>query len=174
MSAATETMVTGRSEHRADHYHRDRDSSLLLRSFVGGLLATVPLPLAVAVHFGVMGLIGIPLDSITVTISAMVVGIGADYAMYFLFRTREELSRSADLDTALERALATSGNAVIFVFSAVAVGYVVLCLSGFSVYLWLGSLAGLAMLVSDIDPLVVRLQPNSLATRPGRWRCRRW
>src|SRR6185369_8539291 len=130
-------------------------ASILLRSLLGGLLVALPLALTVAVNFGVMGLLGIPLDTMTSAISAMAVGIGADYAMYFLFRTREELVTEPDLQTALERSLATSGKAVLFVSSAVAFGYATLCLSGFAVHVQLGSLVALAMLVSSGSALVV-------------------
>jgi len=109
----------------------------------------------VAVNFGVMGLLGIPLDTVTSAISAMAVGIGADYAIYFLFRVREELARGDDLPAALERALMTSGKAVFFVSSAIAVGYATLCLSGFGLHVQLGSLVALAMVVSSASALVL-------------------
>src|SRR5947209_5247602 len=115
-------------------------ASLLLRSLVGGLLVAMPLGLTVAVNFGVMGLLGIPLDTITSAISAMAVGIGADYAIYFLFRVREELAHGGRLEDALERALMTSGKAVFFVSSAIAFGYATLCLSGFGLHVPLASL----------------------------------
>jgi hypothetical protein len=130
-------------------------ASLLLRSLVGGLLVAVPLVLAVAVNFGVMGLLGIPLDAITSAISAMAVGIGADYAIYFLFRVREELAEDGHLDAALDRALLTSGKAVFFVSSAIAVGYATLCLSGFGFHIQLGSLVALAMVVSSTSALLL-------------------
>jgi predicted RND superfamily exporter protein len=130
-------------------------SALLLRSFLAGLLVAVPLALTVAVNFGVMGVLGIPLDSITATISAMAVGIGADYAMYLLFRVREERATSGDLAVALRRALDTSGKAICFVASAIAVGYATLCLSGFALHVELGSLVALAMLVSAGSALLV-------------------
>ena len=90
------------------------------------------------VNFGVMGLFGIPLDGLTSAISAMAVGIGADYAMYFLFRIREELQGGVPLEAALGRALMTSGKAVLFVSSAIAVGYATLCLSSFAFHVKLG------------------------------------
>ena len=129
--------------------------SLLLRSLVGGLLVALPLALAVAVNFGVMGLLHIPLDAMTSAIAAMAVGIGADYAMYFLFRVREERATTADLDDAIARALETSGKAILFVSSAIALGYATLCLSGFRVHVQLGSLVALAMLVSSASALVL-------------------
>jgi len=155
-AAATEVMVHGKMQNILQIATITvAVSALLLRSLVGGLLVAVPLALAVAVNFGVMGLLGIPLDTMTSAISAMAVGIGADYAMYFLFRTREELAAGADLPIALDRALTTSGKAVLFVSSAVAFGYATLCLSGFAVHVQLGSLVALAMVVSAGSALVL-------------------
>src|SRR5437762_10536339 len=86
-AAATEVMVHGKLRNIVQiALITLAIASLLLRSVVGGLLVAMPLGLTVAVNFGVMGLLGIPLDTITSAISAMAVGIGADYAIYFLFR----------------------------------------------------------------------------------------
>ena len=92
-------------------------SALLLRSLVGGVLVVVPLVLTVIVSFGTMGMLGIPLDTMTAAISAMAIGIGADYAMYVLARVREEVGRSGDLDRGVAAAIRTSGKAVLFVSS---------------------------------------------------------
>lgn len=155
-AAATEVMVHGKIQNILQIAAITIVfSALLLRSLVGGLLVAVPLALTVAVNFGVMGLLRIPLDTMTSAISAMAVGIGADYAMYFLFRTREELATGAELPIALERSLATSGKAVLFVSSAVAMGYATLCLSGFAVHVQLGALVALAMVVSSVSALVL-------------------
>jgi hypothetical protein len=171
-AAATEVMVEGKIRNILQiAVITIVIASLLLRSFVGGLLVAVPLALAVAVNFGVMGLLRIPLDSMTSAISAMAVGIGADYAMYFLFRAREELAGGGDLRAALQRALTTSGKAVLFVSSAIAFGYATLCLSGFAVHVQLGGLVALAMLVSSASallllPAIIALfQPSFLVRR---------
>jgi predicted RND superfamily exporter protein len=130
-------------------------SALLLRSALGGLLVVTPLALAVLVTFGAMGFFGIPLDGLTSAIAAMAVGIGADYAMYFLFRVREEVQGGVPLEVALGRALMTSGKAVFFVASAIAVGYATLCLSSFGLHVKLGGLVALAMLVSAVSAVVL-------------------
>jgi predicted RND superfamily exporter protein len=141
-------------------------ASLLLRSLLGGVLVALPLALTVAVNFGVMGLLGIPLDTVTSAISAMAVGIGADYAIYFLFRVREELAHGGTLEDALRRALMTSGKAVFFVSGAIAAGYATLCLSGFAFHVQLGSLVALAMLVSSGSALLL-LPAIVAALRPA-------
>lgn len=174
-AAATEVMVEGKIRNIAQiAIITIVIAGLLLRSLVGGLLVAVPLALAVAVNFGVMGLLGIPLDSMTSAISAMAVGIGADYAMYFLFRAREELAQGGDLSAALQRALMTSGKAVLFVSSAIAFGYATLCFSGFAVHVQLGGLVALAMLVSSagalllLPAIIALFQPSFLVPRTPR------
>ena len=126
----------------------------------------IPLALAVVTNFGVMGLFAIPLDIGTATISAMAVGIGADYAIYFLFRLREELAAGETLQEAVERTLETSGMAILFVSSAIAAGYLTLCFSGFGYHIRLGTLVALAMAVSSAGSLTV-LPALVLVVRPS-------
>ena len=141
-------------------------ASIAFRSVIGGLLVAIPLALAVLTNFAAMGVFGIPLDIGTSTISAMAVGIGADYAVYFLFRLREELAQGASWPQAVERSLETSGKAILFVSSAIAAGYLTLCFSGFGYHIWLGTLVALAMAVSSAASLTV-LPALALAIRPA-------
>jgi predicted RND superfamily exporter protein len=140
-------------------------SALCLRSWVGGSLVVVPLLMSVLVNFGVMGLLDIPLDTGTAVVSAMAVGIGADYAIYLLFRAREELASGGTLDEALTRTVLSSGKAIIFVSSAIALGYATLCLSGFAFHEQLGGLVALAMVVSSLTAVVL-LPAILVGTRP--------
>jgi uncharacterized protein len=143
-------------------------SSVLLRSFSGGLLVLMPLLTAALVNLGLMGWMGIPLSMGTAAISAMAVGIGADYAVYFLFRVREEFLRLGDLREATATALTTSGKAIAYVASAVAGGYLCLTLSFFKMHVLLGVLVALTMVTSSaatvafLPSVVVRLTPRFL------------
>ncbi|MEO5769405.1 MAG: MMPL family transporter, partial [Polyangia bacterium] len=109
----------------------------------------------------------------TAAISAMAVGIGADYAVYFLFRVREEFHRSGgDLRLATATALTTSGKAIAYVATAVAGGYLCLALSLFKVHVLLGVLVALTMVVSSAAtvaflPAVVLLVKPAFLNRPG-------
>jgi predicted RND superfamily exporter protein len=155
-AAATEVMVRGKLRNIAQvGLITLLVAALLLRSVVGGLLVVVPLVLTVVVSFGTMGLLGIPLDTMTAAISAMAIGIGADYAIYVLARIREETAASGDLGRGVAEAIRTSGKAVLFVSSAVAAGYATLALTGFSMHVYLGLLVALAMVVSALSAIVV-------------------
>lgn len=141
-------------------------SALVFRSLLAGLLILVPLIAAVAVNFGIMGLLGIPLQIATALVSAMAVGIGADYGIYMSYRLREELKNINSGDKtvlhpddeykAIEKSFKSAGKATIFVSTAVAGGFGVLMLSwGFKIHMWMGFLIGLAMLVSSITSLTL-------------------
>lgn len=141
-------------------------TSVVFRSPVAGLLVLVPLTLAVLANFGLMGLTGIRLNIATSVISAMAVGIGADYAIYLIYRIREELARGADEATAFRAALTTAGKAILFVASAVAGGYGVLLFSwGFYIHVWFAILIATAMLVSSLAALTI-LPALILTVRP--------
>jgi len=124
-------------------------TSLLLRSLAGGFRVLLPLVTAALVNLGLMGWLGIALSMGTAAISAMAIGIGADFAVYFLFRVREELHRTGDLRQATATALTTSGKAIAYVASAVAGGYLCLALSLFKVHVLLGVLVALTMVTSS-------------------------
>ncbi|CAK0770827.1 membrane hypothetical protein [Gammaproteobacteria bacterium] len=129
-------------------------SGLVFRSLIAGLLVLSPLMIAVLVNFGLLGWLDIPLNIPTSFISAMAVGIGADYAIYFISRYREEIQ--ADNPAALRETMGSAGQACLYVATAVACGYGVLALSvDFKVHLWLALLIAAAMLVSALAALTL-------------------
>lgn len=131
-------------------------SSLIFRSVAAGMLVLLPLLIAVLTNFGLMGWSGIPLNISTSLISAMAVGIGADYAIYLIYRLREELNMGIDEITAVRNVIATAGQAVLFVAIAVSAGYGVLLLSfGFNIHKWLAILIAEAMIMSSLSALLL-------------------
>ena len=142
-------------------------SALALRSLVGGLLVLSPLVIAVAVDLGVMGWSHTALSMSTASVTAMGVSIGADFAIYLIFRLREELC-TLPLVEALRQTLLTCGKAIFFVSSAVTLGYLVLVCSGFAAWMHLGGFTALIMLVSSLaavsvlPALVMIAQPKFL------------
>ncbi len=131
-------------------------TSLVFRSPLAGLLILTPLVATVFANFGFMGLAGIPLNIPTALVSAMAVGIAADYAIYLAYRLREELRSDLPEAEAIRRAFMSAGKATIFVSTAVAGGFGLLVTSwGFNVHVWMGLLIALAMVVSAFSTLTV-------------------
>jgi uncharacterized protein len=156
-SALSETLVDGKMRNIAQMMAFVFVAGVLVfHSLVAGFYLALPLLFTVLVNFGVMGLTGIPLNTPNSVSSAMAIGIGADYAIYLLYRIREELQKTADVDTALFNVMRTAGKAVVYVASAITCGYAVLMLSfNFYVHIWFGLLIVLSMIVSATSALVL-------------------
>ncbi len=145
-------------------------SCLVFRSLVAGALVMLPLAVAVIANFGLLGWLGIPLNVPTSLISAMAVGIGADYAIYLIARYREEVRRGNP--DPLTTTVTTAGQACLYVATAVAVGYGVLALSfGFYIHQWMALLIASAMFISALAALTLipallhRYQPRFVHER---------
>lgn len=142
-------------------------SSLVFRSLLAGLLVLLPLLMAVMANFGVMGYSGMYLNISNSLSSAMAVGIGADYAIYLIYRLREEIGNGMDDKQAVRIVLNTAGKACLFVASAIGIGYGVLLFSfGFNLHIWLATLIATSMMASVfaalflIPSLVLAFRPN--------------
>jgi predicted RND superfamily exporter protein len=118
----------------------------------------------VLVNLGVMGWVGSWLSFATATYTSMGVSLGADFAIYLLFRLREEM-RSQPMEGAVRETFRTSGRAIFFVASAIAAGYATLLVSGFALWRQLGGYVALMMAASALATLTV-LPALALLTRP--------
>jgi len=142
-------------------------SSLVLRSPLGGLYVITPIATSVVLLFGFIGWAGIRLDMGSASILAIAAGVGADFAIYFLYRLREERARTGDDNAAVHATLETSGRAIIFVAASIGAGFA--CIGLFSRFfgLWLfGTLMPITMAVSCLAALSL-MPVLVLRTRPA-------
>jgi hypothetical protein len=144
-------------------------SAMFFRSFIAGALVALPLAMSTAVNFGIMGLSGIPLQLSTAGTSASAIGIGADFAIYLLYRLRQEVSKGTTLEEAALTTYQTAGRAVLYVTTAIAVGYAVFTISpGFHFHLWFGLLLSVAVTVNAVAALttfmalLIKIRPRFL------------
>ena len=103
----------------------------LFRSLVGGLMAGGTLALAMAILFGMMGLLGFDLNMPTAMLSSIMIGVGVDYTIHFLWRFRQERREGQPYEQAIQRTLTTSGRGIIINALSVVVGFAVMFLSSF-------------------------------------------
>lgn len=129
--------------------------SLLLRSFVAGLLSIAPLLFALLMIFGIMGIFGIELNLITALLSSIMIGVGVDYCIHFLWRYRDERAAGLEPEAAVERTLVTTGRGIVFNALSVVVGFAVLTISAFYPVRYFGVLVAISILASLGSALVV-------------------
>ena len=141
-------------------------SSIVLRSPLGGLYVITPIVVSVVMLFGVIGWAHIRLDMGSASMIAMAAGVGADYAIYFIYRLREERRRIPDDVEALHRALQTSGRAILFVAASIGAGFAVMAFSKFLGMRLFGTLMPTAMLFSCLAALSI-MPVLVMRTRPA-------
>ena len=126
---------------------------IIFRSLTIGIVCLGPIVLSILGNFAAMAIAGIPLDVGTALIAATAVGIGIDYAIHYVNRYRVEREVSDDVATAVFRTHISSGKAIIFNASAVALGYLVLTGSQFIPLMRLGVLTALTMFLAAFGTL---------------------
>lgn len=136
------------------------------RSIPAGFYAVVPLILAVALLFGGMGWLGIELNVITAMLSSIMVGVGIDYTIHFLWRYRDERANGLDPEAAVVRTLLTAGRGIVFNALSVVVGFAVLLLSNFLPVMFFGFLVVVSISACLIGALVL-LPAMVLVLRPA-------
>jgi predicted RND superfamily exporter protein len=127
-----------------------------LRNLGAGLLSMVPNLLPLMVVAAVCGPIWGDLDSDTLVILMMAIGIGVDDTIHFLTRLRTESLRSTSHTEAIERTFGFAGRAIVMTTIILALGFLPMAMSDYYSMAIMGTLLPLALLVAmSADLLLV-------------------
>ncbi len=126
---------------------------LILRSFLNGIYATIPIISTIAILFGFMGYTGISLDVATVLVASVALGIGIDYSIHIITHFNYAFKKLKDINKALEDTLLLSGKAIIINVISVAAGFLVLLFSQMVPLQNFGLLVALSMIGSGLGAL---------------------
>jgi predicted RND superfamily exporter protein len=105
---------------------------MIFKSFKRGIISTIPLIASIIILLGLMGWTGIALDPATALLSSVMIGIGVDYTIHFVWRHQSELLNGLSPAAAAARAISTTGRGIVFNALSVMTGFSVLLLSGFT------------------------------------------
>ena len=128
---------------------------ILFRNIKLSLIGVVPNFIAAFFILGIIGLLGIPLDMMTITIAAITIGIAVDNSIHYIYRFKEEFYNSNDYNKTLEMCHATVGRAILNTSITIVFGFSILVLSKFIPTIYFGIFTGLAMLLAMISVLTL-------------------
>lgn len=128
---------------------------LLFRSWSLAFIALAPNILAAGLVLGVMGLVGIPLDIMTITIAAIVVGIGVDDCIHYVHRFMREFPKDRNYLATMYRCHGSIGRAMYYTTITVIIGFSMLTVSNFNPSIYFGLLTVLAMAAAVIGALLL-------------------
>ena len=105
--------------------------TVVFRSLIGGLFATIPMAGSVMMMFGLMGYLDIPLNMTTSMLTSILVGVGVDYTVHFLWHLRDHIKEGEPMDEAIATTFRISGKGIIFNGLSVILGFSALLFSVF-------------------------------------------
>ena len=128
---------------------------ILFRNIKLSLIGVVPNFIAAFFILGIIGLLGIPLDMMTITIAAITIGIAVDNSIHYIYRFKEEFNNIKDYNKTLKLCHSTVGKAILNTSITIVFGFSILVLSKFIPTIYFGIFTGLAMMLAMISVLTL-------------------
>ena len=115
---------------------------ILFRNIKLSLIGVVPNFIAAFFILGIIGLLGIPLDMMTITIAAITIGIAVDNSIHYIYRFKEEFNKIKDYNKTLKKCHSTVGVAILNTSITIVFGFSILVLSKFIPTIYFGVFTG--------------------------------
>ncbi len=128
---------------------------ILFKNIKLSLIGVVPNFIAAFFILGIIGLLGIPLDMMTITIAAITIGIAVDNSIHYIYRFKEEFNTLNDYNKTLIKCHSTVGEAILNTSITIVFGFSILVLSKFIPTIYFGIFTGLAMLLAMVSVLTL-------------------
>ncbi|MDC0449854.1 MMPL family transporter [Pelagibacteraceae bacterium] len=128
---------------------------ILFRNLILSLIGVVPNFIAAFFILGIIGLLGIPLDMMTITIAAITIGIAVDNSIHYIYRFKEEFEKIKNYNETVERCHNTVGVAILNTSITIVFGFSILVFSNFIPTIYFGVFTGIAMLLALISVLTL-------------------
>ena len=128
---------------------------ILFRNIKLSLIGVVPNFIAAFFILGIIGLLGIPLDMMTITIAAITIGIAVDNSIHYIYRFKEEFLKSKDYNKTLKMCHSTVGVAILNTSITIVFGFSILVFSKFIPTIYFGVFTGIAMLLAMVSVLTL-------------------
>jgi len=128
---------------------------VLFRSLKMSVIAIIPNLFASLQVLGLMGLLHIPLNIMTITIAAIVIGIAVDNTIHYIHRFTAEFAADHDYRATVRRCHDSIGHAMYYTTMTITLGFAILALSNFTPTIYFGLLTGFSMLVALVGDLAL-------------------
>ena len=113
---------------------------ILFRNKILAFIGVAPNFIAAFFILGIIGLMNIPLDMMTITIAAITIGIAVDNSIHYIYRFKEEFNKINNYEKTLDRCHSTVGIAILNTSITIVFGFSILVLSNFIPTIYFGFL----------------------------------
>jgi len=140
--------------------------AIIFKSLKGGLIGAIPLFGSILFLFGFMGFVGIALDSATALLSSIMIGVGVDFTIQYIWCFNLQIKSGLSYPDATVAAMKTIGRSIIINALTVMAGFSALVFSGFTSIRFFGYLVVISIGSCLIGALVI-IPAFLMRFRPG-------
>jgi len=128
---------------------------ILFKNIKLSLIGVIPNFIAAFFILGIIGMLGIPLDMMTITIAAITIGIAVDNSIHYIYRFKEEFNKIKNYEKTVGYCHSTVGVAILNTSITIVFGFSILILSNFIPTIYFGIFTGIAMLLAMLCVLTL-------------------
>lgn len=128
---------------------------IILRSVKLTVISLLPLVTGIAMNFGIMGFLNIPLNAVTAVVPSIAIGMGIDYSIHFISQYRNILKSSGGIDKAIEGTYSGTGRAILSNMVSVMSGFAILLFSEFPIIRQYGGLIAFTVFVTGFAAIII-------------------
>ena len=128
---------------------------ILFKNLTLSLIGVVPNFIAAFFILGIIGLLEIPLDMMTITIAAITIGIAVDNSIHYIYRFKEEFVLKKNYEKTIKYCHSTVGVAILNTSITIIFGFSILVFSNFIPTIYFGVFTGIAMLLALLSVLTL-------------------
>ncbi len=139
---------------------------LLIGSLRVGLMSMIPNLAPILLALGLMGWAGIPLDTFTLMVGSIAIGLAVDDTIHFMHNFRRYYGRSGDVRGAVRETLASTGQALLFTSLVLCTGFFLYMLASMNNLFYFGLLTGFTIIAAFLADLLLAPALMTLVIRP--------
>ncbi len=128
---------------------------ILLADFRLGLWSMIPNFFPVLVGLGVMGMLDLPLDAMSILVGSIAIGVAVDDTVHFMHNFRRYQYIHQDINLAVEKTLTSTGRAMLLTTIVLSAGFFIFTLSSMNNLISFGLITGLAIIIALLGDILL-------------------
>jgi len=130
-------------------------ASFLYRSITVGLLSFFPIIFSMLWAVGIMGYVGLPFTVLTSGMLSIVMGMGIDFSIHLIHKTKEKQRQGESIDAAITEAVTGTGEAILMATITTITGFISLVLASLLVTRRLGLTLAIAIAAAFFACMII-------------------
>jgi hypothetical protein len=128
---------------------------ILLADFRLGLWSMIPNFFPVLVGLGVMGMLDLPIDAMSILVGSIAIGLAVDDTVHFMHNFRRSYNIHEDIESAVEKTLTSTGRAMLLTTIVLSVGFFIFILSSMNNLFSFGLITGLVIIIALLGDILL-------------------